>query len=147
MEGLFTKVEFPGLADFEDIAVNQAELIFTVVRNTDLDTYPAPQYLGAIQKNESGNYYETRDFQYAGNTNNISYFGGTQTFAVRGDDKIIQYRMYITSFLQGVIDNRYSENALYLLPLDTAEQATRVVLGGSNHNNYPVQLRLTYTRL
>ncbi len=147
MEGLFTKVEFPGLANFQDIAVNQAELIFTVVRNTDLDIYPAPTNLGAIQRNENGNYYETRDFEYADNTNNIRYFGGIKTSTVIDDNKIIQYRIYITSFLQGVIDNRHPENALYILPLDTGEQATRVVLGGNNHNQYPVQLRLTYTRL
>lgn len=147
MEGLFTKVEFPGLAGFQDIVVNQAELIFTIVRNTDLDTYPAPTNLGAIQADESGSYYNIRDFAYAVSTSNIRNFGGIKTSAVVGEDKVIQYRMYITSFLQGVIDSRHPENALYLLPLDTGEQATRVVLGGNNHNQYPVQLRLTYTRL
>lgn len=146
MEGLLTKVEFPGLANLEDIVVNQAELIFTVVRSSDLDTYPLPNGIGGFQQSEEGTFNGISDFTQAVNQN-PAYFNGRQSFAVINDNKVIQYRMYITSFLQGVIDNRHPENALYLFPFFRGEVATRAVLGGSSHNHYPAQLRLTYTRL
>jgi len=146
MEGLMTKIEFPGLADFEDIAVNQAELIFTVVRDSDTDIYPLPQRIAAFQRNTEDNLNGIEDVINAIN-GNPNLFGGNQTFTVENDEKVVQYRMFITSFLQGIIDGRHPENAMYLLPFDRGEQATRAVLGGSNHNHYPAQLRLTYTRL
>jgi len=146
MEGLATKIEFPGLEGFQDVAVNQAELIFTVVRDSDIDLFPLPGRIAAFQRNSEGQLNAIEDVINDLNSGG-NLFNGNQTFSVRGGEKTIQYRMFVTSFLQGIIDDAHNENAIYLLPFDRGEQATRAILGGNAHNHYPVQLRLTYTKL
>jgi len=146
MEGLATRIEFPGLEELEDIAINQAELIVTVVRDSDLDKFPLPDRLAAFQRNANGNLNAIEDVINAVEING-SLYGGSQISAVRNGEKITEYRMFITSFLQDIIDRGYEENAMYLLPFDRGEQASRAVLGGSTHNQYPMKLRLTYTKL
>ena len=146
MEGLSTRIEFPGLEEFQDIAVNQAELIVTVVRNSDLDRFPLPSSLAAFQSNAEGNLTAIQDVIDAVEIS-PSLYGGTQTNIVRNGEKITEYRMFITTFLQGIIDREHEENALYLLPFDRGEQAARAVLGGSTHDHHPIKLRLTYTKL
>jgi len=146
MEGLSTRIEFPGLEDFQDIAINQAELIVTVVRNSDLDKFPLPQSLAAFQSDADGNLTAIQDVIDAVEIS-PSLYGGSQTNVVRNGEKITEYRMFITTFLQGIIDREHEENALYLLPFDRGEQAARAVLGGSTNDHDPVKLRLTYTKL
>ncbi len=146
MEGLSTRIEFPGLEDFQDIAINQAELIVTVVRDSDLDNFPLPQSLAAFQRDADGNLTAIQDVIDAVEVN-ASLYGGVQTNVVRNGEKITEYRMFVTTFLQGIIDREHEENAMYLLPFDRGEQAARAVLGGSTHDHYPVKLRLTYTKL
>lgn len=146
MEGLGTRVEFPGLEALQDIVINQAELIITVVRDSDLDKFPLPERLAAFQRNADGSLNAIQDVINAVEING-NLFGGAQTDAVRNGEKITQYRMFATSFLQGIVDKEYDDNAMYILPFDRGEQATRVVLGGSSHDQYPIELRLTYTKL
>jgi len=146
MEGLATRIEFPGVETFEDIAINQAELIVTVTRDSDLDKFPLPQRLAAFQRNADGNLNAIRDVIDAVEIDGNLY-GGAQTNVVRNGEKITEYRMFVTTFLQGIVDKSHEENALYLLPFDRGEQAARAVLGGSTHDHYPIKLRLTYTKL
>ena len=146
MEGLATRIAFPGVEELQDIAINQAELIVTVVRDSDLDKFPLPVRLGAFKLNADGEMTAIEDVLDALDIN-TELFGGAQTSVVRNGEKITQYSMFVTTFLQGIIDRSHEENALYLLPFSRGEQATRAVLGGSTHDHYPIKLRLTYTKL
>lgn len=154
MEGLATRIEFPGLEELQDISINQAELIVTVVRDSDLDKFPLPASLAAFRRDVDGNLTTIEDLTaiiYDVNLNpnplSVSTYGGSQVSVIRDGEKVTEYRMFITSFLQGISDNGYEENAMYLLPLNRGEQASRAVLGGSSHDHYPIKLRLTYTQL
>lgn len=150
MEGLAARVAFPGVEEFQDIVVNQAELIVTVVRDSDLDKFPLPTRLAAFQLGDDENLTTIEDLtSVVRDVNPLPFetYGGAQTNVVRNGEKITEYRMFVTTFLQGIIDNTHEENAVYLLPFGRGEQATRAVLGGSTNDHYPVKLRLTYTKL
>lgn len=154
MEGLGTRIDFPGLEELQDIVINQAELIVTVVRDSDVDKFPLPDGLAAFKLNETRNFTTIEDltaviYNASTNPNPLPFetYGGAQTNVVRNGEKIVEYRILMTTFLQGIVDDLHEENAIYLLPLNRGEQASRAVLGGSTHDHYPVKLRLTYTKL
>lgn len=147
MEGLGAKIEFPELEDWEDVIINRAELIITAAEDEDIELYPLPTRLGAFRKDDDGNLVSITDVGIAISNSNLSLFGGDQSFDFVDGRKVVYYKMFISAYLQNVIDDRFTDKALYLIPFDRGETANRVVLGGSGSDRYPMKLNLTYTKL
>lgn len=147
MEGIRTKIEFTNLEDWENVIVNKAELILTAADAEGSEIYPLPTRLIAFRQDDDGQLFTIPDVSVALSTGNFSSYRGDQFVVFVDGNKVIQYRIYITAYLQGLIDGRYSENAIYLIPSDRGESASRVVLGGSINDKYPMTLNLTYTQL
>ncbi len=148
MEGVGTKIEFTGLEDWEDVIVNKAELEITVIDDDALGEFTLPDRLAAFQLNDDGDgLLSVADVGLAINAGSFSLFGGQSESEFENGQKFVRYKMFLTAYLQGVIDDRYNENAIYILPFDRGESTSRMIIGGSGNPTHRMKLNLTYTKL
>jgi hypothetical protein len=148
-EGLLMELEFPYLEGLQDVILNKAELLVPIagLDNDDPATYPPATRIYAYYFNESANTYQLIDdvlLPAPGTVDNV--FGG---IIVEGSgSQPDYYRMNITVFMQEMLkDDRETDvrDVLYLTTSSRAARASRSVLYGASHPQYPVKLNLTYT--
>jgi|1048.fasta_scaffold00491_4 hypothetical protein len=146
LAGIRMKVEFPTAAGLENIVVNKAELELNAL---DDPFFPVAGQLLAFDKTSDTTYIETPDVTYAFTVSNGNYtlFGGKPQPTTTGVKK---YQLTLTKQFQDFVDatdNDPSKRTIYLSIAPQVLTAGRTVFYGANDPNYPVKLRLKYTKL
>ncbi len=136
--GLKSKITIDGLKNWKDsanIAINKAELIFTVdTTQSEIQQFLPPYQLLLTVINDEGKEYLPRDYAFS-----PSYYGGT----FNAD---YTYRFNITQHLQEILDNKdVKNNGFYLATSQKTGVANRVILKGSKSNN-GIKMVITYSK-
>lgn len=149
-EGLLMELEFPNLADLQDVIVNKAELLIPIASSLEGDdpgVFPPAERLYAFYYNQdAGNYIPISDVILPNANVADRVFGGLIEEGANGAPDM--YRMNISAWFQQMVkDNRESDvpDVLYITPAPRSERVSRAVLYGAQHPQYPVKLNLTYT--
>lgn len=153
MQGLKVKVSFPYANKFDNIAVNKAQLVFSVEDN-NMVLLPADQLVFSKFVGDTV-FNFTNDVLYAlGTTGNgsLKAFGGfPEKEYVNGNTLITRYRMAISEEFQHIVDDDAAPDiknrTVYLSVYPRARVARRSVLHGPKSNTFPVKLELKYTRI
>jgi hypothetical protein len=161
--GSVARLEFPYLKNMGNIAINKAELEFTINEDADTKTIPALEQLILLTSaakitdgnivNLSGalsliptNSRAIGDVGQSGYSvltfNTIPDFGG-YPFTENG---VRKYRMNITQQLQKML-NGTEGTQLYLVPHFQYTRAGRVVLYGTKHSKYKAKVNLIFTKI
>lgn len=138
MAGLKAKITFPYInnlqANGRKIAVNKAELIFSVSDNTT-DRHSPPARLAIVKKGDDGvdkviddNIYESTDF-----------VGGSYSSSNK------RFSFNIPRHIQSLLNDTTADKSVYLRVTSAAVSGNRVVLNGTGNTDKPLKLRLTYT--
>lgn len=138
MSGLNLAVEIPYADRLEDIVVNQAELVFPVLRLSEDDPLnTAVEQLIVSEMVDDTTLVVIDDIIFSG-ANFPDIFGGQ----VEAGDV---YKMNISSYFQDMMRGLKS-NKIVITVFLKPENASRVVLAGPGHADSPAKLNLTFTR-
>ncbi|MEZ4988950.1 MAG: DUF4270 family protein [Saprospiraceae bacterium] len=148
-EGLMMELEFPNLEGLQDVILNKAELLIPIggLENDDTVLYPPADHLYAYYFDESSNSFRLIEdvlLPASGTLDNV--FGGVIIEGSGGQPDY--YRMNISIHMQEMLkDDRENDirDVIYLTAAPRAERASRAVLYGASHPQFPVKLNLTYT--
>ena len=153
MHGLRVKVEFPKAQYLDKIAVNQAQLVLTVVADDNLFLKPASQ-LFFTQLQGDGDFVLTSDVLYSFGPNltgGFLNFGGTPKKVVDNGTIVTRYRLTLSELFQHIVDDDNSTDTknrtVYLGVYPRSRTAERSVLYGPKSLTFPAKLELTYTRV
>ncbi len=141
MAGVKAKINIPYLGNLSDsgaVAINKAELVLKVNAApafTNQTNYNLPPRLILDGINEKGETVLLADiadpYSYGGNYDPL-----------KGE-----YRFNIPFTVQQMVSKKYKNFRFYLRVYFQQANPARVVLGGSKHPNYPMKLKLWYTKL
>lgn len=153
MNGLKVKVSFPYANKFDKIAVNKAQLVFSIADDNPI-LLPADQLIFSKFVGDSV-FNFSNDVLYAlGSTGNgsLKAFGGfPEKEYVNGNTLITRYRMALSEEFQHIVDDDAAPNiknrTVYLSVYPRARTARRAVLYGPKSNTFPAKLELKYTRV
>jgi hypothetical protein len=138
LAGVNSTLEFPNLDNLRgDIAINKAELIFTVADlPEDLDIYELPSQIFLTEIDAAGELAVIEDAFIP------AIFGGELT---EYTDRPATYSMTITAHLQNFLKGS-ATNDLGVVVLGRERSPNRVVFYGGGHSTYPVKLLVHYTQ-
>lgn len=155
LAGLRTKLHFPfikGLKKDGNISVNKAELVVTVTDADDNIFKPAPR-LTLYQLDIAGQRKPVPDNAIGIDNRFLDerIFGGFYNATTK------TYTFNITSYIQDLINKPIDQYDTFIAPIDlpltgrsnispAATTAARAILGGKNHPQSPIKLKITYTR-
>ena len=154
MGGLKLKVEIPYADRLENIAVNKAELVFTVADQSGdpASLTPAGQLVATELRGDTV-YSLISDVIYSLGTTLTGGFGGfggqPENETINGAN-VNRYRMTITQRFQDMVDDtsgNVKNRTLYVSVYSQRGSAMRSVLNGPGNANFPVKLELKYTRI
>lgn len=149
-EGLLLELDFPNLAELENVIVNKAELLVPIagLENDDPTVYPPAKQLYAYyydQDTREG--YVPVDDLLLGTPATIDIvFGGLVETGTGGNPDL--YRLNISVWFQRMLEaDRDSDirNTIYLTVAPRGERLSRSILYGAEHPQFPIKLNLTYT--
>ncbi len=144
LSGPSAEIEIPYADKISNAIINKAELEFTIsVQDTSL--FPNPNQIILATREADGTLSIIDDVDFALSRGDITLFGGQVESSTSGDPRQV-YKMNITAAFQEIADG-VENKTLVLRILPKQEQASRVILYGSKHSDYPAKLNLTYTRL
>ena len=136
--GVGTHISFPDikhLADSGKVIINKAELMLSVAPGTETP-YGPPLKLLLSRVGASG-----EDLVLPDQFNGTTYFGGSYLSSSK------QYSFNLSKYVQDVIEGKYTDYGINLLPAGSAISAVRTVLGGgAGTAAIPKKLNITYTR-
>lgn len=152
MHGVRVKVSFPYLNNFDNIAVNKAQLVLTVADNEPW-LKPADQLI-LTEKEGDSTFVFTTDVLYAlgsAGTGSLSAFGGFPEKEVVGGPIFTRYRMTLSDRLQAMVDDDTAPDiknrTVYLNVYPRTRSAKRTVLFGPKNSSFPAKLELKYTKI
>ena len=151
MDGPNTILQLPFITEFKDeVLVNNAELTLTIQSAPDDpggDLFPPVEQIFVSYQTEAGEFVPIEDFLFTANGLGLEFFGGQpETFTTSDGQIMSRYRMNIAGHLQRMIDGDLP-NELFLQVFQKNERASRVVLFGSDHPEFPVTLTANFTKL
>ena len=135
---LAADIEIPAidsLRSLENVVINQAELVFTVIPGTDNDPYVPHSRMFLISEDEEGNVTVLPD-QLQGE----SFFGGSY------DEEKGEYRFRISRWLQQVVRGELPNTGLRLVAGSSGVSANRTILGGFDNPVAKPKLVLSITK-
>ncbi len=150
MAGFNGKIEFPHLSELGDIIVNKAELVMTVVEDPmpPVGIFDGSPQIIALEYNSDGELNLIEDVAISLNRlSNFTLFGGAPEAFTDGTTSGTQYIMNLSGHLQRIVDGDVVDPAIYISSFPKPEWANRNVIGGAGNTQYPMELRLTYTKL
>lgn len=152
LAGVAGVIELPDLSSLEgNIAINKAELVVTKANLlNDTDVYDDVGQLVLSEIDENGNFIVIEDVASALFSDpttstvvlNSIRFGGIET---EFTDSPSTYSMNITAHLQNVVRGT-ATNKMRLSVYNRQKLANRSVFYGAGHSEYPVKLRVYYTK-
>lgn len=144
--GIKSVIQFNDLSALDTLLINKAELEITVAEiPVENGVYRLPRQLIATRKNENGRQVLIDDIAQllASNVTNFSpVFGGTPL--TTGNQNI--YNLNITNHIKRAVKDKNYNADLYLNVITEGENPSRVVFYGAKHSQYPVKLKITYTK-
>lgn len=154
MGGLKLKVEVPYADRFEDIAVNKAELVFSVANpNNDPGALlPADQLVSTESRGDT-TFVLTSDVLFSlGITlsGGFAAFGGTPEIEILNNTAVNRYRLTATQRFQDMVDDTSGDvknRTFYINVYPQRGSAMRTILHGPGSTSYPAKLELKYTRI
>ncbi|MGK0387552.1 MAG: hypothetical protein ACI94Y_000278 [Maribacter sp.] len=161
MSGTNVKIDFPYINTLEEVIVNKADLEFTMAYLPGDDTifYAPPVRVVLAYLSADGNYYFIDDVTSAIATGNVNAFGGNATTEDENGVFVQKYKMNISNYLQEIIEctdvdgfqtgclsNTAESNSLYMQVYLKNQYASRGVMYGGDHSQYPAKLDLIYTQ-
>ena len=145
MAGPVIKVSFPFLAQLrsQEIVVNKAELEIRIgtVDGDNPNLFPPSDQILIATKNADGDLEPISDFAL-GLSNLEGQFGGV--LIDEPNDEPDAYRMNISTHFQEILDGR-EPNEFFLVVSPKAVRATRTIIYGANHPEFPIKLRVAGT--
>jgi hypothetical protein len=147
MEGLLSKISFPYAENLAGNIINKAELEVRVANTDHTTDFPLPEQLIALERaNENLVVIEDVAVSFS-NAGGFDLFGGqSETETVNGVDYQV-YRINISGHFQDIVDGITEENAIYLSVYPKSQVANRIILGGTNHSEFPIKMNLIYTKI
>jgi hypothetical protein len=150
MGGLRLKVELPATNVLNDVLINKAELQFFAEQSKE---YPASSQISALRINSSDKLSITSDLAYSLEVaDGFVLFGGNPR--TTSNTNLVKYQMTFTDYLQGIVKDIQTDPKKRVLYLDFLNSdngilltPTRTVIFGPTHPQYPMKLRLKYTKL
>lgn len=135
-------VEMPDLSFLGNAIINRAELSFYQVdlANPLATSFPAPDNLFLFLNLSDS----TINFLPGVSTSNLANFGGAKTSVTVNGISTNEYKFNVTRYLQEVIDGTAQSNSLVLSAL-AVNSGNRLKLGGGNHPDLPIKLKVVYT--
>ena len=151
MDGPNTLIQLPFITEFKDeVLVNNAELTVTIQSTPDDPNevfFPPVEQIIVSYQTEEGDFITIEDFIFAFNGLGLEFFGGQpEVFTTPDGQTMSRYRMNIGGHLQRMIDGDLP-NELFLQVFQKNERASRVILFGSDHPEFPVTLTANFTKL
>jgi hypothetical protein len=163
MGGSTTRLEFPFLKNLGTIAINKAELEFTINEDADTKTYPPLEQvilLNSLAKNTEGNIVNISNVLTLIPTNSRAIVDvGQQGYSVLSfatipdfgglpitENGVRKYKMNITQHLQKILSGT-DGTQMTLAPHFQYTKPGRVVLYGPKHSKYRAKLNLIYTKI
>ncbi|MEY3195421.1 MAG: hypothetical protein RIQ78_1518, partial [Bacteroidota bacterium] len=152
MQGLRLKVTFPYANDFNQVAVNKAQLVLTVADDNNALT-PADQLMFTEYVGDT-TYNFTSDVLYAlgsAGTGSLQAFGGYPEKEIVNGISVNRYRMTLSEKFQHIIDDDTTPDikhrTVYINVYPRSRSARRSVLYGPKSSTFPAKLELKYTRV
>lgn len=140
MQGLNIEVDLANVIDFASGVINKATLSFFVLEESD-PILPLAQNLTANYIDSNGETQEISD-QTLQDTGVLDFLEGDLKEVVIGGQTLKKYDINITNHVVNIIRGNI-DNTKILLEIDNkASTASRTVLLGTNHPDYPAQLKL-----
>lgn len=139
MESVRTKIEIPyikNLADQGNVAINKAEITFTVETGTDASPNEILQALTLSGIDLAGNVFDLADA-----SEGTAHFDG----AYISTSKTISFN--ITRHLQNIINGTITDYGMYLTPNAAVVIPNRVVFNSENSPTFKTKLEITYSKL
>lgn len=137
--GLQSKLYIPGLDSWKDsvnVAVNKAELVFTIDSLASDPTKNAPpKQLLLTLIDSTGKEYLPYDYSF-----NSTYYGGVL------DTTDYTYRFNIAQHLQAVVDGKLKNNGFYLSVGNKSSEYSRVILEGGGESK-GIKLNIAYSKI
>ena len=137
--GVKVKIEMPYISNWNSVAVNKAELVFSVYDDGSLGAYVVPDNLFIL--GAGANTVITDQNEGA------THFGGTY------DATNKTYSFNIARYLHEILHEGRANDGIYLiipnnlLTSGSVVSANRVVLGGPGHPTLGMKLNMIYTEL
>lgn len=146
--GVKTVIKFNDLSSLnpDSIAINKAELEITVADiSTQNGIYNLPKNLIATRKNEDGKLIFIDDISQllSGGVSFVTSFGGTPNTS----GTLRKYNLNITNHIKQAVKNKSFDSDIYLNVLTEPENPSRLIFYGAKHSQYPVKLKVTYTKI
>ncbi len=158
-----TRLEFPFLKNLGTIAINKAELEFTINESSDTAIYPPLSQLLLLNSSANipkGNLVNITNVLQLIPTNALAINDAAQTgfsatsFATIPDfggypiveKGVAKYKMNITQHLNQILNGKEGTQ-ITLVPHFQYTKAGRVVLYGPKHSKYRAKLNLIYTKI
>ena len=143
LSGLKAKIEFPTLKLPPGVIINKAELEVTALTlpGDDPAVFTPPGQLGLLRFDDAGNEVFISD---QGALDDFTLLGGTLTTKTVNGASLSTYTMNVSNHIQEIILGKQAPEC-YLAIFPRSEKLSRVVLGGPQHPQYPMKLRISYT--
>jgi hypothetical protein len=138
LAGVNAKVAFPFAPNLGKVAINKAELEWTL----DVTDASLPNISAIIiaERDSAGNFLLISD------ADDAAAFGGSVTDVAVNGRVVKKIKTNITKYYQSIV-NGTGAKELYILPQSKLSTAGRTVIYGAKHTVYPAKLNVTYTKL
>lgn len=151
MAGVRVKIKFPWLKNLGKISINHAELVITQAPQNNLDTlFVLPQnVIPRIVADTSATEFEALiDEAWASLVGNYAFSSGLLVISENGK-KFNRYKINLLRHLQLIIDDKTDDLELVVKIIPSASSANMVSIGGGNHPNpdLRMKLNLTYSKI
>jgi hypothetical protein len=148
--GMATILSFPNLANFENVVVNKAELVFTAVSPyynwIDTAFYGITPRLQLIASDNNGLDAVLQEYPVFGS----NFVDGKRSVLSENGNNYIQYHFVISQTIQKLISQKNTTFRLKIMGLNTGMPASyRVLLrgSGSQSSTFKPKLNLIYTKI
>ena len=149
MAGLRVRVQFPNISNFGNISINKAELVITAKNLPSNDTFSLPQQLlpRTVNKN-TGTVEATLDEALSIITSSYSLGGAKEQVVINGET-YSRYKINLVRFLSLLSLQQVTDTDLLIVLPARNESAARIVVGGGNHPDPALRMKvnLFYTKL
>jgi hypothetical protein len=145
MTGVSAVLEIPYAENFQDRLINQAILEMTVIYPDGIgeDDYPPVEQIIVSEIQDDSTLTVIPDVSFSLSSNNlVGNFGGVPIESPSGQG--IVYQMNLSAYLKE-LRNGIAPNRIQITAFPRAETASRVILCGPNHPEFPAKLKVSYT--
>ena len=141
MAGVNAVIELPYVENYKDFLINRAELELTIINlDEDESLYPPIDQIIISEIQEDGSLRVIDDVIFGLQRSELGdIFGGNPV-----EDNPTKYRLNISAHFKNMRDGLAS-NRLQISALARSQEASRVVICGPGHSEFPARLNLSFT--